>query len=98
MIEETLFENRFKHVKELCRMGALILCAEDGRSVTVTGVRRLRGARVRATDLRASASLLIAALSAQGWTEIKDIHHLERGYERVVEKLEGCGATIMKSD
>ena len=78
-------------------MGAIIRCEPGGSSVTTSGVSSLKGEEVWATDLRASASLLIAALSANGRTVINDIHHLERGYEGVVEKLTACGARIRVS-
>lgn len=81
---------------ELERMGAHICRLPQENAVTVTGVRQLHGAEVWATDLRAAASLLIAALSATGSSVIHDIYHLERGYERVVEKLANCGASIRK--
>ncbi len=91
-ITETVFENRFMHVSELNRMGARI--AVDGRTATVTGVSSLQGAEVMATDLRASASLVIAGLVAQGTTEVRRVYHLDRGYERLEEKLAAVGATI----
>jgi len=92
MISETIFEDRFMHVGELRRMGAHIRL--DGGSAFVSGVKRLSGAPVMATDLRASASLVLAALVAEGTTEISRIYHLERGYERVEEKLKLLGADI----
>ncbi len=94
IIHETIFENRFMHVAELERMGARITI--DGASAIVRGVGRdlLCGAPVMATDLRASASLVIAGLAANGVTEISRIYHLERGYENMVEKLQGLGACI----
>src|ERR1051325_3576911 len=90
MITETIFENRFMHVPELCRMGANINV--HGASAMVRGVRQLTGAEVMATDLRASVSLVLAGLSAEGETVISRIYHLDRGYERLEEKLAGCGA------
>lgn len=91
-IEETIFENRFMHVPELTRMGANIEI--DGPVATVTGVGRLRGAPVMASDLRASASLVLAGLAAEGETVVNRVYHLDRGYERVEEKLSACGADI----
>ena len=92
MITETIFENRFMHVPELVRMGADITI--HGRSALVRGVSRLTGAPVMATDLRASVSLVIAALVAEGETVINRVYHLDRGYERIEQKLAGCGAQI----
>lgn len=94
VITETIFENRFMHVAELRRMGAEIKI--NGNSAIVKGVRQLKGARVMATDLRASASLVVAGLAAQGVTEISRIYHLERGYENMVAKLDALGATVRK--
>jgi UDP-N-acetylglucosamine 1-carboxyvinyltransferase len=92
MITETIFENRFMHVPELARMGARINV--HGASAMVRGVDELKGAPVMATDLRASVSLVLAALAAKGRTEINRIYHLDRGYERLEEKLGGVGARI----
>jgi UDP-N-acetylglucosamine 1-carboxyvinyltransferase len=92
IITETIFENRFMHVPELARMGADI--AIEGGTAVVKGVPRLKGAPVMATDLRASASLVLAALVAEGTSEIRRIYHLDRGYERIEEKLAACGARI----
>ncbi len=92
MINETIFENRFMHVAELRRMGAQI--KTDGRTAIVNGAGSLTGAKVMATDLRASASLVIAALAAEGTTEISRIYHLERGYDNLVGKLSSLGADI----
>ncbi len=96
IIHETIFENRFMHVAELCRLGADI--KTDGKSAFVTGKGEagLVGAPVMATDLRASSSLVIAGLAASGKTVISRIYHLERGYENLVEKLTGLGARIWK--
>ena len=91
-IRETIFENRFMHVQELARLGADIHL--DGQIATVKGVERLRGAQVMATDLRASVSLVIAGLAAEGETVINRVYHLDRGFERIEEKLGACGATI----
>jgi UDP-N-acetylglucosamine 1-carboxyvinyltransferase len=93
-ISETIFENRFMHVPELARMGAEI--AIEGNTATVTGVARLKAAPVMATDLRASVSLVIAALAAEGDTVIDRIYHLDRGYERLEEKLSACGAKVTR--
>jgi UDP-N-acetylglucosamine 1-carboxyvinyltransferase len=92
MITETIFENRFMHVPELCRMGASINI--HGASAMVRGVRRLTGAQVMATDLRASVSLVLAGLAAEGETVINRVYHLDRGYERLEAKLAACGADI----
>jgi UDP-N-acetylglucosamine 1-carboxyvinyltransferase len=92
MITETIFENRFMHVPELMRLGANINV--QGPSALVRGVKRLAGAPVMATDLRASVSLVIAGLIAEGETVINGVHHLDRGYERLEEKLAACGARI----
>ena len=94
VITETIFENRFMHVAELKRMGAEIKI--NGNSAIVKGVKELKGARVMATDLRASASLVVAGLAAEGVTEISRIYHLERGYEDMVGKLQGLGALVRK--
>jgi UDP-N-acetylglucosamine 1-carboxyvinyltransferase len=91
-LRETIFENRFMHVQELVRLGADITL--DGETATITGVRTLKGAPVMATDLRASVSLVIAALAAEGETQIARVYHLDRGFERLEEKLERCGADI----
>ncbi|MFN3293465.1 MAG: UDP-N-acetylglucosamine 1-carboxyvinyltransferase [Gemmobacter sp.] len=92
VLEERIFENRFMHAPELMRMGARI--DVHGGTARVTGVDRLRGAPVMATDLRASVSLILAGLAAQGETLVKRVYHLDRGYERVEEKLRACGAVI----
>jgi UDP-N-acetylglucosamine 1-carboxyvinyltransferase len=92
MITETVFENRFMHVPELCRMGANINV--HGASAIVRGVSRLSGAPVMATDLRASVSLVLAGLAAQGDTIIHRVYHLDRGYEQIEAKLAACGAEI----
>jgi len=93
-VTETIFENRFMHVQELNRLGANI--AVDGHTAVVTGVPRLSGARVMATDLRASASLVIAGLVAEGETVIDRIYHLDRGYDRMEDKLSAVGAKIRR--
>ena len=92
MVTETIFENRFMHVPELCRMGANIT-VHNGSAI-VRGVKRLKGAEVMATDLRASVAMVLAGLVADGDTFINRIYHLDRGYERLVEKLSAVGADI----
>mgnify|MGYP001809763677 FL=1 len=92
MITETIFENRYMHVPELMRMGARINV--HGASAIVRGVKSLSGAPVMATDLRASSSLILAGLAAQGETVINRVYHLDRGYERMEEKLSACGAQV----
>jgi UDP-N-acetylglucosamine 1-carboxyvinyltransferase len=91
-ITETIFENRFMHVQELARLGARIHLA--GETATIEGVDRLKGAPVMATDLRASVSLVIAALAAEGDTIVNRVYHLDRGFERLEDKLSACGASI----
>jgi UDP-N-acetylglucosamine 1-carboxyvinyltransferase len=91
-LEETIFENRYMHVPELRRMGADI--EVHGRSAIVKGGVPLTGAQVMATDLRASMSLILAGLAAEGETEVLRVYHLDRGYERLEEKLSAVGATI----
>ncbi|WP_010137889.1 UDP-N-acetylglucosamine 1-carboxyvinyltransferase [Oceanicola sp. S124] len=92
MLEETIFENRFMHAPELTRMGARI--EVHGGQATVHGVERLKGAPVMATDLRASVSLILAGLAAEGETVVSRVYHLDRGYESVEQKLSACGAKI----
>jgi UDP-N-acetylglucosamine 1-carboxyvinyltransferase len=94
VINETVFENRFMHVNELMRMGANIVV--EGNSAIVKGVPKLYGARVMATDLRASASLVVAGLAAEGETEISRVYHIDRGYSRIEEKLSRLGADIRR--
>jgi UDP-N-acetylglucosamine 1-carboxyvinyltransferase len=91
-ITETIFENRFMHVQELVRLGAHIHL--DGETATIEGVKHLNGAPVMATDLRASVSLVIAGLAAEGETMVNRVYHLDRGFERVEDKLARCGAQI----
>jgi UDP-N-acetylglucosamine 1-carboxyvinyltransferase len=91
-ITETIFENRFMHVQELVRFGARIQL--DGETATIEGVDKLKGAPVMATDLRASVSLVIAALAAEGETMVNRVYHLDRGFERLEDKLSACGADI----
>jgi UDP-N-acetylglucosamine 1-carboxyvinyltransferase len=93
-ITETIFENRFMHVQELARLGARIHL--NGETATVEGRSRLRGAPVMATDLRASVSLVIAALAAEGETTVNRVYHLDRGFERLEDKLSACGAQISR--
>jgi UDP-N-acetylglucosamine 1-carboxyvinyltransferase len=92
VLTETIFENRYMHVPELARMGADIQVR--GRSAVVRGVDKLIGAPVMATDLRASMSLIIAGLAAEGETTVQRVYHLDRGYERLEEKLQAVGADI----
>ena len=91
-ITETIFENRFMHVQELARLGARIHL--DGETATIEGVEKLKGAPVMATDLRASVSLVIAALAAEGETMVNRVYHLDRGFEHLERKLARCGAAI----
>ncbi|HWD13957.1 UDP-N-acetylglucosamine 1-carboxyvinyltransferase [Pseudochrobactrum sp. sp1633] len=93
-ITETIFENRFMHVQELARLGAKI--SLSGQTATVEGVERLKGAPVMATDLRASATLVIAGLVAEGETTVNRVYHLDRGFERLEEKLSNCGAEVSR--
>jgi UDP-N-acetylglucosamine 1-carboxyvinyltransferase len=94
VISETVFENRFMHVLELCRMGADIKV--EGHTAVVTGVPALQGAPVMASDLRASAALVLAGLVAEGTTEVTRIYHLDRGYERLEKKLRALGAEVRR--
>jgi UDP-N-acetylglucosamine 1-carboxyvinyltransferase len=91
-VTETIFENRFMHVNELVRLGAKI--EVDGKFAIIEGVERLSGAKVMATDLRASASLVIAGLVAEGETVVDRVYHLDRGYEQMETKLRAIGADI----
>lgn len=93
-IKESIFENRFMHVPELCRLGAKIRV--QGSVAVVDGPCALTGATVMATDLRASASLILAGLAAKGETNVRRIYHLDRGYERIEEKLQSLGADIQR--
>ena len=93
---ETIFENRFMHVQELIRLGAKI--EVEGNTAVVHGVEKLTGASVMATDLRASASLVIAGLAAEGETTVERIYHLDRGYEHIEKKLSQLGARIQRVD
>jgi UDP-N-acetylglucosamine 1-carboxyvinyltransferase len=94
-VTETIFENRFMHVQELKRLGADI--EFEGNTAVVKGVEHLDGAIVMATDLRASASLVIGGLSARGTTTVERVYHLDRGYERIEEKLSHLGARIERA-
>lgn len=94
IVIETVFENRYMHVGELNRMGANIKI--EGRSAVIQGEKVLQGAQVISTDLRAGAALVLAGLTAEGTTEISEIYHIERGYEKFVEKFRGIGATIIR--
>src|SRR4029079_12624230 len=95
VLTETIFENRYMHVPELARMGADIQVR--GRTAVVRGVDRLIGAPVMATDLRASMSLVLAGLAARGQTEVHRVYHLDRGYERLEEKLQAVGADVERA-
>ncbi len=95
IITETIFENRFKHVDELTRMGAKIKV--EGRTAIIRGVSKLTGAIVAAPDLRAGSALVLAALAAEGISEIEQVHHIERGYENIDKKLHALGANIVKA-
>jgi UDP-N-acetylglucosamine 1-carboxyvinyltransferase len=94
-VTETIFENRFMHVQELRRLGANI--DVEGNTAVVTGVAHLDGATVMATDLRASASLVVAGLLARGVTTVDRVYHLDRGYEAIEEKLSQLGARIRRA-
>ena len=94
LVTETIFENRFMHVQELRRLGAQI--EVEGNTAVVTGVDHLDGATVMATDLRASASLVLAGLIARGETTIERVYHLDRGYEAIEEKLSRLGARVRR--
>jgi UDP-N-acetylglucosamine 1-carboxyvinyltransferase len=96
IIKETIFEGRFKHVDELARMGADIRI--DQANAYIRGVPRLYGATVEATDLRAGAALVIAGLAARGITVVEQIHHIDRGYDRIEEILARLGASITRTD
>ena len=95
-VKETIFENRFMHILELKRMGANI--GIDGNTAIITGVQKLNSAQVMATDLRASAALILAGLIADGETIIDRIYHLDRGYECIEEKLSNIGAKVRRID
>ena len=92
VITETIFENRFMHASELLRMGAKI--KTSGRQAVVEGAKKLNGAKIQASDLRASASLVLAGLAAEGETLIDRVYHIDRGYEKIEEKLRSIGAQI----
>jgi UDP-N-acetylglucosamine 1-carboxyvinyltransferase len=94
IVSERIFENRFMHVPELIRMGASIRI--DGRQAIVAGPRKLSGAHVMASDLRASASLVLAALVASGESTVDRVYHMDRGYERIEQKLAALGARITR--
>jgi UDP-N-acetylglucosamine 1-carboxyvinyltransferase len=96
IVTETIFENRFMHAQELARMGANIRI--EGRQAIVAGPRELTGAGVIASDLRASASLVLAALAARGETVIDRVYHIDRGYDRIEEKLARAGAKIRRAE
>jgi UDP-N-acetylglucosamine 1-carboxyvinyltransferase len=92
VVTENIFENRFRHVAELKRLGAKIKI--EGRTAVIEGVKKLSGASVQATDLRAGAALILAGLAAEGTTEIGCVSHIIRGYENIVEKFQGLGVDI----
>jgi UDP-N-acetylglucosamine 1-carboxyvinyltransferase len=94
VMTETIFENRFMHVPELARMGADIQV--EGRTAVIRGVKRLTGAKVMASDLRASAALILAGLVADGETEVLRVYHLDRGYEKIEKKLQKLGADVRR--
>ena len=94
VIRETIFENRFMHLNELARLGSDIRI--EGKTAIIKGVERLTGAPIMATDLRASASLVLAGLVAEGETTVDRIYHIDRGYENIEEKLGGLGAKIRR--
>lgn len=94
IVRETVFENRFMHVVELNRMGADI--TTESREAFVPGGKKLHGAKVRATDLRAGAAMVLAGLVATGTTEVSEIYHIERGYENFVQKFKGIGGDLMR--
>ena len=94
IVNESIFDNRFRYVEELKRMGAQI--SVDGHLAVIEGVEHLNGAPVKATDLRAGVAMLIAGLCAHGVTQIEDIFHIERGYECIVEKMQALGADIKR--
>lgn len=94
IVSENIFENRFMHVPELCRMGANIII--NGNNAVIQGVDKLTGAEVMASDLRASVSLIISGLCAQGETKVRRVYHLDRGYESLEKKLVNCGADIVR--
>ena len=93
-VSEGVWDNRFRYVEQLIRMGASIKV--EGKMAVVEGVEQLKGAPVRADDLRAGAAMIIAGLVAKGTTEIEEISHIDRGYENIVEKLKGIGADIKR--
>ena len=96
VVTETVFENRFMHINELKLMGAKIKV--DGRSAIIEGVEKLSGGKVKATDLRAGAALILSALCAEGQTEISDIYHIDRGYIGIEEKMRRLGASILRQE
>ena len=94
LIKETIFENRFMHVSELIRMGAKIFT--NHQEAEIYGVKKLKGAKVMASDLRASMCLILGALAASGTSEIDGLYHLDRGYESLEDKLKNCKAKIIR--
>ncbi|EDP73374.1 hypothetical protein [Hydrogenivirga sp. 128-5-R1-1] len=95
-IKENIFENRFMHADELNRLGANIKVDTKNNTAIIKGVKKLEGAKVKATDLRASAAMVIAGLASEGITEIEEIYHLYRGYEHIDQKLRNIGAEVYK--
>jgi UDP-N-acetylglucosamine 1-carboxyvinyltransferase len=95
VVTEKIYPDRFMHVAELNRMGARI--RKEGNAAIILGVKELHGAPVMASDLRASAALVLAALAAQGATEVRRVYHIDRGYERIEERLNRCGAAIRRA-
>jgi len=95
-VSDSIYYDRFKHVPELIRLGANITVNEN--TATIKGVKDLRGAKVMSTDLRASACLVLAGLAAEGKTEVLRVYHLDRGYQRIEEKLKQLGADIIRQE
>lgn len=96
ILSESVWDNRFRYVDQLIRMGALIQV--EGKAAIIEGVPQLKGSPIRADDLRAGAAMVIAGLIAQGETTIEDIHHIDRGYEDMIEKLQALGADIKRCE
>ena len=96
VFEENMFESRYRHVDELMRMGAAVQVS--GRVAVVTGVEKLHGAAVRCTDLRGGAALCVAALAAEGTTQVEEITHIDRGYEEIVRDLTALGGCVRRTE
>ena len=96
IVTEGVWDNRYRYVGELCRMGAQVRV--EGRAAVIEGVEQLHAANVQAYDLRAGAAMVIAALAADGTSEITNVHYIERGYENIIEKFSGLGANIRRLD